>query len=131
MKQQDVPAEPQDVPAELPDPAEDGSVSLDEVRDQTLRARDELGETLEQLAQKADLPAQARRRAARAELMARDTVARAAELIRAQRPQRVWAAARRTADGGNRGVAGMLAAGSAGVVAATAVWRRYRRRRAD
>lgn len=128
---EDEPMEHQDVHVEQPDQAEDGSASVGDVRDQVRRAREDLGETVEQLAMKADLPAQARRRAARAELLARDTVARAAELARAQSPQRLWAAARRTLSGRDRGGTGRLAAGSVGAVAAVAVWRRRRRRRAD
>ena len=128
---EDLPMEHQDVQAEQSDQVEGGSASVSEVRDQVRRAREELGETVEQLAMKADLPAQARRRAARAELLARDTVARATELVRAQSPQRLWAAARRTIGERNRGSAGRLAAGSVGVVAVVAVWRRRWRRHAD
>ena len=54
------------------------------VPDQITQARDELGETLEQLAEKVDLRRQAKRQFTRAEVMARDTYARLAEQVGAK-----------------------------------------------
>jgi len=97
------------------------SVRPEELRDRAKQAGADLGEAVGQLAAKADLGRKARRRAVRAELMARDTVTRAAEEVRARTAQRVWAAAQRATPTKRRGFAGLLAAGAAALVAMAAV----------
>ncbi|MFA1550116.1 DUF3618 domain-containing protein [Actinomadura chokoriensis] len=90
------------------------AVGTEELREEVDRARHELGETVEQLAAKADIKAMARERAEYAKGRARDAAASVRE-----------AAGSREAR--TRALQGGAVIGSAGAVAVAALWMRRRR----
>ncbi|MFB4304118.1 DUF3618 domain-containing protein [Actinomadura sp. NTSP31] len=90
------------------------AAGTEELRQEVDRARQELGETVEALAAKADVKAMAREKAGYAKEMARDRAARARRAATSRQ------AKARAAQGG-------AAVATAGAVAALTVWMRRRR----
>ncbi|MEU8801857.1 DUF3618 domain-containing protein [Spirillospora sp. NPDC048819] len=89
----------------------------EELRQEVDRARHDLGETVEQLAAKADVKAMARQKAAEARTRMRESAASAREVT-------AWA---KGAGASQQAKRGGVAVAAAGGVALAAVWMRWRR----
>ncbi|TDC77684.1 DUF3618 domain-containing protein [Actinomadura sp. 7K507] len=98
-------------------PTQGAGAGTDELRQEVDRARHDLGETVEQLAAKADVKALARQKAADAKSRMRQTVGSARDAT----------ARAKDSGAGEQAVRGGAVVASAGAVALAAVWMRKRR----
>ena len=102
-----------------------GSAHSDELREQVEQTREELGETVAQLAAKADLKKRAHDTFETVQAEVQETSAHTAQAVRAHTPQPVQDAAAKVAATGRRKPAAVIAAVAAAVAAVvTTVLRR-------